>query len=262
VIFISLELLSYLKMDVFSHEPLVIGLAILGAVIIGFAKTGIAGLGILVAAIFAMLMPAKQASGFVLPMLIFGDMVAVTHYRMHADWKQVFRLLPWTVPGIICGTFALGRLDDLTVRKLIAALIVVLVLWQAYRRWRAKPTTESTKHSLLLTATLGFLVGFTTLVANAAGPIMALYLLAVGLPKMNFMGTTAVFFFVLNLFKVPFMQQLGLISWDSFKGNLVLLPAVLFGTWLGKRLLLRISQQWFERVALVLSAAAAVKLLM
>ena len=108
---------------------------------------------------------------------------------------------------------------------------------------------------------LGFGAGFTTLVANAAGPIMTLYLLAMRLPKMEFVGTAAVFFCTLNLLKVPFMVSLGSINTASLWWNLSLAPAVILGTFCGKWLLKRMSQTWFEYIALILSAASAVKLL-
>jgi uncharacterized membrane protein YfcA len=105
------------------------------------------------------------------------------------------------------------------------------------------------------------LAGFTTLVANAAGPLMAVYLLAMRLPKMDFVGTGAVFFLLLNLFKVPFMVHLGLITPASFTINLLLAPLVLAGAWFGRKLVQRIDQRAFENIALTLSVIAGLKLL-
>ena len=90
---------------------------------------------------------------------------------------------------------------------------------------------------------------------------MAIYLLAMRLPKMEWMGTAAVFFFLINVFKVPFMIELGLINWQSVTGNLVLLPAVLIGAALGRKLLKKINQRLFENLALWMSAVAGLKLL-
>ncbi len=241
-------------------EPWQIIAAAAGALAVGVSKTGVSGLGILVAAIFAVILPARLASGFVLPMLIFGDMVAVLAYRKHADWGHVLRLFPWAIPGVVLGYFAMGRIDDQGARVLIGGIIAIMVCWQGYRRLAPKGAAEP-GHATWLIALLGVAAGFTTLVANAAGPIMTLYLLAVGLPKLEFVGTAAVFFCALNLFKVPFMVNLGLITIDSFAWNLALAPVVLAGTWVGKWLLKRISQRWFELIALGLSALAAVKLL-
>ena len=107
----------------------------------------------------------------------------------------------------------------------------------------------------------GVLAGFTTQVANAAGPVMVLYLLAMRLPKMEFLGTGAVFFLCLNLFKAPFMAGLGMITADSFRINVMLAPAVVAGALAGRWIVHRINQQWFELIALVLTLAAGVKLL-
>jgi uncharacterized membrane protein YfcA len=105
------------------------------------------------------------------------------------------------------------------------------------------------------------LAGFTTLVANAAGPLMAIYLLAMRLPKMEFVGTGAVFFMLLNLFKVPFMVNLDLINAQSVRLNLWLAPAVLIGGLVGRKILVKIDQRLFENLALILSALAGLKLL-
>lgn len=241
-------------------EPWQIAVAVAGALAVGVSKTGVPGLGILVAAIFAVLLPARLASGFVLPMLIFGDLVAVLAYRKHANWRQVLKLFPWTIPGVVLGYLAMGRINDRGAQILIGTILATMALWQTYRRLFSKSAGEA-KHEIWLIAILGIAAGFTTLVANAAGPIMTLYLLAIGLPKLEFVGTAAVFFCALNLFKVPFMVNLGLITKDSFGWNLALAPVVLAGTWAGKWLLKRISQKWFELTALSLSALAAIKLL-
>lgn len=244
------------------HDPFVLVAVIVGALLVGISKTGVAGLGILIAAIFANLMPARQATGFVLPMLIFGDFIAVATYRQHADWRQVLRLLPWTAPGILAGYLALGWLSDRQARVLIGLLILSLIFWQLLRRLKgASGTTVEARGGRWSVACLGLGAGFTTLVANAAGPLMTLYLLAQRLPKLQFVGTAAVFFMLVNIFKVPFMVHLGLIDLESLKGNLLLLPAVGLGAWLGAVLLRKLPQKRFEQVALVLSAVAGVRLL-
>ena len=106
------------------------------------------------------------------------------------------------------------------------------------------------------------LAGFITLVANAAGPLMAIYLVSMRLPKMQYVGTAAVFFMCLNLFKVPFMVSLGLITLQSFSVNLLLAPAVVIGAFAGRWMVLRINQAMFENMVLCLSAIAGVLLLM
>jgi len=233
-------------------------LAAIAAFIVGFSKAGIGGLGMLAVVIFAQILPAKQATGIVLPLLCFGDILAVLAYRQHAKWKHVWRLFPWTAAGVLIGYFALGRLGEREARVLIAVIVLSLVGLHLLRRRRVGNETE---HGSWFAPSIGVLAGFTTLVANAAGPLMAVYFLAMRLPKMDFVGTGAVFFLLLNLFKVPFMVTLGLINAESFAVNLWLVPVVLLGGWLGRKLVMRIDQRAFENIALALSLVAGLKLL-
>ena len=87
-------------------------LAVVAALLVGVAKTGIAGIGMLFVVIFAQILPAKQATGLVLPLLCFGDLVAVAAYRQHAAWRHLWRLFPWTALGVVVGYFVLGRIGD------------------------------------------------------------------------------------------------------------------------------------------------------
>jgi uncharacterized membrane protein YfcA len=229
---------------------------------VGIAKAGITGLSILSVALFTHVFPSsKQASGLVLPLLIFGDIVAVLSYRSHTQWRYVWKLMPWTAAGVVLGYFALGHISDRAARIMIGLIIVSLCALGYWRRYRVQTRETTGTWHWALAAALGVLAGFITLVANAAGPLMAIYLVAMRLPKMQFMGTAAVFFMALNLFKVPFMVKLGLITPQSFEFNLILAPAVLLGALAGRWLLMRINQQLFERLVLGLSAVAGVLLI-
>ena len=119
-------------------EPWQWALAVLGALIAGVSKAGIAGLGILCVAIFANILPAKQATGLVLPLLIIGDIFAVASYRQHTVWRHLGRLFPWTVFGVGLGALALGRLDDPAVRRLIGGIIVAMFALHVWRKWSAR----------------------------------------------------------------------------------------------------------------------------
>ncbi len=243
-------------------EPWQWALAIAGAFFVGVSKAGISGLGLLFIAIFANIMPTKLASGFMLPLLIFGDIVAVAAYRAHAQWRFLLKLFPWTGVGVVLGYFAMGKIDDRQARILIGSVILSMVVLHLIRSRRSAPAGEDpAMHHLLVIVLTGVLAGFTTLVANAAGPLMAVYLLSARMPKMEYVGTAAVFFLLLNLFKVPFMVDLGLITSDSFGVNLALAPAVLAGSWLGRRLVTKIDQKLFDKLVLTLSAVAGLRLL-
>ena len=244
-------------------DPLLWICAVLGALMIGVSKAGITGLSILSVALFAHVFPSsKQASGLILPLLIFGDLVAVLSYRTHTQWRYVWKLMPWTAGGVVLGYLALGHISDRTARIMIGVIIVSLCALSYGRRYFGVRSEESERWHWALAAALGVTAGFITLVANAAGPLMALYLVAMRLPKMQFVGTAAVFFMVLNLFKVPFMVALGLITAQSFEFNLMLAPAVLLGAVAGRWALIRINQQLFENLVLALSAIAGILLIL
>jgi uncharacterized membrane protein YfcA len=235
-------------------------LAALGAFLVGITKTGISGLSLLIVSIFANILPTKQASGVVLPLLIIGDVVAVSSYRRHTQTKHLLRLFPWAALGVVLGWLAMGRMSDRQARLVVGAIILGLLVLHLVRKMR-RGGTDQQDSARWFAPFIGVMAGFTTLVANAAGPLMAIYLIAMRLPKMEFMGTSAVFFLLINLFKVPFMIRLGLINRDSAMLNLALAAVVLAGAWSGRKILSRIDQKWFENLALGLSAVAGIKML-
>jgi uncharacterized membrane protein YfcA len=237
--------------------------AILGALLVGVSKTAIGGLSALAVALFTYSFASgKQASGLVLPLLIFADFIAVFAYRRHARWHHLWKLFPWTAVGVVLGYFALGHISDRAARSLIGAIILALAVLSVWRRLHPRAPGEETPMHWGVAVGVGILAGFITLVANAAGPLMAIYLVAMRLPKLEYVGTAAVFFLLLNLFKVPFMVGLGLITVKTFEFNLMLLPAVVLGTMLGRWLLARIDQRVFEQLVLGLSAMAGILLLL
>lgn len=242
-----------------SLEPWQWGLAAVAALFVGVSKTAVGGLGMVSVTLLAnFVLPAKEAVGFLLPLLICGDLVAVKSYRVHTQWQHLGRLFPWTAGGILIGWTAMGRIDNDQASLLIGAVVLLMV---GLHLWRRRRGGNEAGVGFAFGAFLGVMAGFTTLVANAAGPMMAIYLLSMRLPKMEFMGTGAVFFFLINCFKVPFMVNLDLITLDSFKANLVLAPVVFVGAILGRWLLPKINQRLFENLALWTSAIAGLKLL-
>jgi len=207
-------------------------LAASAAFIVGLSKTGIPGLGIIFVPMFALVLPARVSTGALLPLLIVGDFVAVFWYRRHAVWRHLVRLIPWAVAGVVIGFFALGRIDDHQLRPLIGIVVIAMLgvgIWRDLAT-RGKAAVPS---SWWFAAIAGVLAGATTMLANAAGPVMMVYLLAMRLPKEEFIGTGAWFFAIVNWIKVPFSVGLGLITPPSLGFDAVLSAAVLTGAALG-----------------------------
>lgn len=211
-------------------------------------------------ALFAGVFPAKASTGALLPLLLLGDVLAVRMMHRHANWPQLWRILPWTAVGVLIGVWVLSAVNNAQLRLIIGVLVVGMTLYQfAVRGLRRLPAVPG--HSPVFAAGMGVSSGITTMVANAAGPFTTLYLLAMRMGKLEFVGTTAWFYLAVNVFKAPFAASLGLITLESLRINLILAPAVIVGAFLGRWLLHRIDQNLFELVVLILALLGGLRLL-
>ncbi len=230
------------------------------AVLVGVSKTGIPGLGILIVPLMAMVLPPLESTGVLLGMLILGDLFAAGYYRRHAEWKHIVRLLPAAFAGIVAGWQALRLVTNEQLAPIIG-IIVLGMLAANYWRTRMQGGAAHVPTQGWFALILGFAAGVTTMMANAAGPVMIIYLLAMRLPRFAFIGTSAWFFFVINWTKVPFSVERGLMSWESVRSDLMMLPLIAVGAGAGILFLRRIPQKVFNSVVQILAAAAAIKLL-
>ena len=234
-------------------------LALLSAFGLGVAKSGFAGVGLFHVVVFAHLFGAKDSTGIVLPMLIFGDVCAVAAFRQHARWDYIRSMSLPTALGVVIGWALMNSLSELAYKPVIGSIILGLAALQTARMWRPG-WFEHVPHAMWFAWSLCLISGFSTMLANAAGGIIALYLVTVSLQKLELVGTTAWFFLLLNLFKVPFSAQLGLIGWDTLAINVVLTPMIVLGLLAGRWLIHRIPQRQFDSLVLLLSSVAALRL--
>ncbi|WP_120002862.1 sulfite exporter TauE/SafE family protein [Nesterenkonia muleiensis] len=241
------------------------GWALLGcaAVIVGASKTMLPGAATLAVALFAAVLPARESTAALLILLIVGDLFAIWMYRKTVDWTILRRLIWPVIIGVAVGTVFLGAASDGAVRRVIGVILLALLGFTLWRRRRARTVQErEPKPGRLAGYGFGSLGGFTTMVANAGGPVMSMYLLAMRLPVTTFLGTTAYFFFTVNVSKIPFHIGLGLLNWEVFLISATLIPMVVVAAFIGRWFAGRISQKLFERLVLVLTAVGAVNLLL
>ena len=231
-----------------------------GALMVGFAKTAFGGAGSLAAVCFAAALPARESTGALLPLLIAGDLLALALYRRHCQWSTLARLVPGVVPGLLLGAWFVAEADDGVMRVAIGTILLAMSVWQLAQR-RTGSRDEAPHLGPVAIGLVGVTAGFTTMTANAGGPVMTLYLVATGMVMLELLGTVAWFFFVVNVLKLPFSAGLDLISTASLATDAVLVPVMLVGGGLGALVVRRISQMTFERGALGLTAVAAVLLL-
>ncbi len=231
------------------------------AMMVGIAKTGIPGVAILVVPLMAIAIDARQSVGVLLGILILADIFAVAYHRHNARWTHVLRLLPPALAGIVAGYFFLRLIDDDNKLKPIIGGIVLVMLTVHFWRTKTGGKDAAIPTQWWFALVLGFMAGIATMMANAAGPVMVIYLLAMRLGKIEYVGTQAWFFFVVNWLKVPFSSNLNMMTAESVKLDLMMLPFIAAGAVIGIFFLKRIPQKTFAAVVQILAAVAAVKLL-
>jgi hypothetical protein len=236
------------------------------ALLVGFSKTAVSGANTVSLAIFAAVLPARASTGVLLPLLIVGDVLAVLTYRRHAHWPTLWRLFPAVGAGVVFGTLFLMWADDQIVRTSIGAILLLMTAVTLWRRRTAdkedEPDAVTTRAGRAKARSYGVLGGFTTMVANAGGPVMSMYLLSAGFRKLGFLGTSAFFFLIVNVSKVPFSVGLGLIDGPSLLLDAALALFVLPGALLGKWAVDRINQRLFEQIVIAATVVGGLQLLL
>jgi uncharacterized membrane protein YfcA len=235
-----------------------------GALFVGIGKGGVPGVGNLTVVLFAMALPPKASVGILLPILISADVFAVAVYRKHTLWPYIVRLAPWVIVGVIAGYLVFSRVDDQQVRVIIGAILLSMTAVHFFRRWqsgRSEGADTLPQHPLFIAST-GIMGGFATMVANAAGPVAALYFIASGLPKYAFLGTAAWFFLLVNIFKVPFMVDLGIIDPRSFMFSVSFMVYAVIGAVTAPFLVKLINPKLFEILIWVFVVIGGLKLIL
>ena len=175
-------------------------LAVLTAILVGVAKTGVSGMGILVVPLIAMVFPAKESVGALLPMLIAGDVLAVIYYRRHAQWRQLIKLMPGVATGMLIGGMFLAQLDNESMRIFLGVFVLLLLMIEGIARHLQLNEFKKLRSFAVL---VGVMAGFGTTVGNSAGTIMGIYFIMMGFDKKQLMGSRAWFFLIVNTSKLP-----------------------------------------------------------
>jgi len=229
------------------------------AVLVGVTKTGVPGVGILCVPLLAIIFQAKASTGLLLPLLAFADIFAVAYYRRHAQWGHIVRLLPPAIAGIITGSLIISYIDNDQLKPIIG-IIVLAMLALNYLRTRKNADELHVPSHWSFAVTMGFVAGLATQLANAAGPIMIIYFLAMKFDKHKFIGTSAWYFLIVNWIKMPSFMWDGRITADSLKADIMVLPFVIVGVVIGILVFKKIPQKLFNSIVQWLAVLSAIKL--
>lgn len=258
-------------MSVQEWSPLLISVVAISIFLWGASKMAMPALSMVSAAALAAALSPTVASGFAIPLLLIGDVIALARFRQHAQWRLILRLIPGMLVGFVIVALIFEFVPDFAVARLVGVLIMISLILEANRQRllivasrggsEVSDEPQGATARRLTAGFFGVLAGMTTMAANAGGAALTVYLVKLRVPMLAFMGTSTWFFLILNLMKVPFLVGLDLITWESLRANLWFVPALILGTAAGALAFRELNQRWFTTIALSLSFLAACWLL-
>lgn len=225
----------------------------------GAAKTGISGIGVLVVPIIASVFGGKVSTGLLLPILCFADVLAVKYYNRHADFSYVVKLIPYAFIGLLIGLIIGHQISENGFRMLLSLMIMGLVILMLL--YEIKGKSIIIPDYWWFSAIMGLAGGFVSMVGNAAAPVMTLYFLSMRLPKNSFIGTTAWFFLIVNLTKLP----LHFFVWEtitlkSIIFDIIQIPAIVIGAVLGIQIVKVFPEKIFRYFIIISAFISAILL--
>jgi uncharacterized membrane protein YfcA len=246
-------------MPIADQHPVYIAviLAILGF-LIGFSKGGFSGLGALLTPLLALVLPVASAVGVLLPMLMVGDVFAVSMYWKEWDSDLVQRMLPAGIVGAFAGTALLAWLPPDGLRITLGIFVLVLVV---YRFLSDRVQSLQFKPRPWHAPAAGFLAGIASGMFNYGGPAINSYLLLQKLKARPFIATGAIYFAILNIIKVPGFLFTGVLNVQLLFSLWWVFPFIPLGIWIARRMLTRLSSSAFEWMIVVLLIFSSVWLL-
>lgn len=236
-----------------------LGLAITATLLLGIGKSGIKGLGVVIVTLMAIVFGGKASTGILMPMMITADIFAVIYYHRHTQWYFLKKLLPMMVVGVILGVWLGNGISEALFKQIMAVFILLTVVIMI---WMDRTKTFGIPKHWAFSSFMGLLSGVTSMIGNLAGSFASIYLLAIRLPKNEFIGTAAWLFFIINVFKLPFhIFVWKTVNTETLQLNLILAPAIIIGFFLGIKLVKRINNDLYRKLVLVVTAVGALIIL-
>lgn len=235
-------------------------LSLLATFLLGMGKSGLKGLGAVIVTLMAIVFGGKASTGVLIPMMILADVFAVIYYHRHTQWFFLKKLLPMMIVGVLVGVWLGNFISEVLFKRIMAVFILLSVLVMI---WMDRTKTFKVPKHWAFSSFMGLLSGVTSMIGNLAGAFTSVYLLAIRLPKNEFIGTAAWLFFIINVFKLPF----HIFSWETvtastLQTNLLLSPAIALGFVTGVKVVKRINNYWYRKFILIVTGGGALFILL
>lgn len=234
-------------------------LAFLAAFFLGVGKSGIKGLGVVIVTLMALVFGGKASTGILMPMMITADILAVIYYHRHTQWYYLKKLLPMMLVGVLLGVWWGNDISEDLFKQVMAVFILLSVMIMI---WMDRSKTFGIPRHWGFSSFMGLLSGITSMIGNLAGSFASIYLLAMRLPKQEFIGTAAWLFFIINVFKLPFHVFVWkTVTPETLFLNAFLSPALFLGFFIGVRIVKIIHNDLYRKLVLLVTAAGALIIL-
>ena len=232
------------------------------AILIGMSKSGIQNIGTLTVPLFAMLFGAKLSTGIVLILLIIADLLAVVYYRKKFIWAEVAKLLPLACVGLLVGLTLGVYIDDKVFKIIIGICILISITFMLLLSKASEAAQDKIVSKRWYAPLFGWILGFSTMVGNAAGPALSVYMLSKRMDKLTFAATSAWFIFILNVVKVPLQIFVwNNLSWNGLYLNALAIPFVLIGFYSGIKIISILPEKSFRAMIQLLVIVSSILLI-
>lgn len=229
-------------------------------ILVGLAKGGFAGLGAAAMPLLALVMDPVAGAGMLLPILMAQDVVSVWAFRKDFDRRTLLLTVPGATVGIFAGWWLASAINADTVRGFVG---VIALVFGSYRLLPvlgvqlrlAGPAPE------WIGVVMGGVSGFTSQIAHAGGPPFQIWALSRNFPHLMFIGTSSIFFAIINWMKVPAYVALGQFNTENMTLTAIFMPLAIVSTLAGVKLVKHVSPERFNMIIQLLMVAVGMELI-
>jgi uncharacterized membrane protein YfcA len=230
--------------------------------VVGFLKTSIAGgVGLLLTPTLSLILPAPVVLALIAPLMNLSDPLALRFYWGRWDARQLRLLIPSACVGVAAGAWGLSRLSEPGLRRTIGLVALALALAQLALRGEGRPLFGERPH-WAVGIVAGVVTGLASTVAHSGGVVIGLYLLGTGLSTAGVVATATALYALTNVVKLVGYWQIGFLTGPVLAADLLMLPVLLGGAWLGYRVHRRLPRRAFELALIAIAVAGAARLLL
>ncbi|MEY4473922.1 MAG: hypothetical protein RL671_2226 [Pseudomonadota bacterium] len=240
-------------------DPATLMLAVIAVCVLGLAKGGFAGLGVLGTPLLALALPPAVAAAILLPVLLVQDVVSVWSFRHSWSGWIVAWMLPGAAVGVALGTWLAAAIPE---ARLLLILGILTFSFGLYRLWleRGGRIVAPSDSPGWVGTLFGVGLGFTSQVAHAGGPPFQIWVTPRRLPHESYVGTSSVVFAAVNWMKVPSYVALGSLNAQTLMAAVLLMPLAILSTLGAVRLIRRMDPARFYTMIYLLMVLLGAKL--